>query len=84
MSTEPNPNPLENAPKTHDQPAVKTNQDFNNKPPLPTDPELTETLPEKDIPVIKRDEEKKEDNTGVDTEKISSMEGSMYLDIIDE
>ncbi len=83
MSTEPNPNPLQNAPKTHDQPSIKTNQDYNNKPPLPTDPDLTKTLPEADIPVIKAEEEK-EDNTGVDSEKFSGIEGSTYLDIIDE
>lgn len=86
----PNANPLQNAPNTHDQPAAKTNEDFNKKVPLPSDPDLHKTQPEADTPVIlaeEEEEEKEQDSANETIDQEDSFTGTAsdtYLDIIDE
>lgn len=85
----PNANPLRNAPNTQDQPAAKTNQDFNNKVPLPQDPDLRKTQPEAETPIILADEEKgekknTEDETIDQEDSFPGTTSDTYLDIIDE
>ncbi|TAJ64873.1 MAG: hypothetical protein EPO58_02695 [Chitinophagaceae bacterium] len=92
----PNANPLQNAPNTHDQPAAKTNEDFNKKVPLPSDPDLHKTQPEADTPVILAEEEKEKEKEKEEEEQDSANEtidqedsfpgtaSDTYLDIIDE
>lgn len=81
----PNANPLRNAPNTHDQPAAKTNEDFNNKPPLPADPDLRKTQPEAETPIILAEEDTdSEDKTIEQEDNFSGTTSDTYLDIIDE
>jgi len=85
----PNANPHQNAPNTHDQPAAKTNEDFNKKVPLPADPDLRKTQPEADTPVVLAEEEteKEKDSEDKTIDQEDSFPGTAsdtYLDIIDE
>jgi hypothetical protein len=85
----PNANPLRNAPNTHDQPSAKTNQDFNNKTPLPADPDLSKTQPEAETPIILAEEEQEQEknsaNETIDREdSFPGTASDTYLDIIDE
>lgn len=81
----PNATPLQNAPNAQDQPAAKTNQDFNNKPPLPADPDLRKTQAEADTPIILAEEEKDAEDETIDQEdSFLGTTSDTYLDIIDE
>jgi hypothetical protein len=86
----PNANPLRNAPNVHDQPAAKTNQDFNNKVPLPQDPDLRKTQPEAETPIILAEEEEvkekkeSEDETIDQEDSFPGTTSDTYIDIIDE
>jgi len=85
-----NPNPLYNAKDVHDQPAEKTNADFNGKSPEPKDPNLPITKPDKEPPPITAeyeemtdDDEEVEEGEYVPNSRRADDEPT-YLDIIDE